>query len=39
MDVPPLSVADKPLIMEEKEKSHFSFSPSDNSRMNYSEVH
>ena len=38
MDVPPFSVADKPLKMEEKEKLHFSFSPSENSWMNYSEV-
>jgi len=38
MDVPPFSVAGKPLKMEEKEKSHFSFAPSENSWMNYSEV-
>jgi len=38
MDVPPFSVADMPLKMKEKEKSHFSFSSSENSWMNYSEV-
>jgi len=38
MDVPPFLMAVKPLKMDEKEKSHFSFSSSENSWMNYSEV-